>query len=88
MAPGCLAKAGQFIPRDEPVMTITSLGGKVFHRCRHCADEQPPEDLPLMEARSIQIPVTPKSFARVGASALPFDFKAAQVAREPGSDDE
>jgi hypothetical protein len=59
---------------------------RIFVRCRACAGEPVPEDLPPLIER---VPMPPLAMARFSAAMLPLDYKAAQLGeREPGCDDE
>ena len=78
---------GQIRP-GEPMQKIALPGAgnsKVKRvRCRHCADEPVPVDIP----ESIKAGIEPSPLVRAGVVKLPFDFKAAQAGRDPGEDDE
>lgn len=69
------------ITRGEPVFKIT-IGALYFYRCAHCAGEPVPADLPPLVER-LPLPTRSKHGGRV---MLPFDFKLAQVARDPGEE--
>lgn len=69
-------------------MLVIRLSGvasqRRFLRCRTCAGEPVPVDLPPLAERapipvSVLVPNRPND--------LPFDFKVAQAGREPGEDD-
>ncbi|MEO8679237.1 MAG: hypothetical protein ABI665_09340 [Vicinamibacterales bacterium] len=56
-----------------------------LYRCSNCAEGPAPTDLPALIVRSA--PVVPMQPLRAAVNDLPFDYKSAQVGREPGEDD-
>jgi hypothetical protein len=75
-----------WIQPDEPMLVLTLPGvARRRARCRSCADEPVPADIPREAPREHFVPGGFVKIAHVGAGALPFDYKAAQV-REPGED--
>lgn len=70
--------------RGDPLLTITGPGW-VKLRCRLCAGEPVPKDLPpLVDPQVALKPMVP---IRTGLDALPFDFKTRAAGRDPGDDD-
>lgn len=74
------------IPKGSPMLLIRPATlGRDLVRCVRCAGDTPPADLPPLVERSIPT-FEPQPLVRAGTVKLPFDFKLAQVAREPGEE--
>lgn len=81
----CGGPCREFIRKGDPMLVLEVPGlERTFRRCVRCAGEAPPDLPPLVE----QAPLRPtvKLPKRLGGIVLPFDFKAAQIAREPGEE--
>lgn len=72
-------RCGEQVPKNVPIMLIDPEPSRAvkhrFIRCQKCAGEDVPADVPTTEPRRLVVPV------RLG-NVVPFDFKAAQIARE------
>lgn len=85
-------KCGREIRAGEPLQQVRCQGygptpvERVRVRCTACADGEPPADLPVRVERTFE-PIAP-GMARLSTASLPLDFKARQMAREPGEDDQ
>jgi predicted nucleic acid-binding Zn-ribbon protein len=85
MAEKC-GRCGERFNVGQPQLVIEprEVTGRKFLRCRTCADEPVPDDLPALAERT---PIEPSPLVRAGMVKLPFDYKAAQAGREPGEED-
>jgi hypothetical protein len=83
-------RCGEIIPKAAPLLEVyIEAGGYSLKlpklRCATCAGIPVPDDLPpLVERSNVITPMVP---IPVGVGVLPLDFKARQIAREPGDDD-
>src|SRR5580704_6292796 len=69
-------RCGSRIEIDQPVLEIKlAETADALHRCKDCAGEPVPPDLP--KQREQQRGITPRPLVRLGAVKLPFDAKLA-----------